>query len=121
MGGVSPSGQDALAELDAVIAAEIQHLRQRRDGLGEWSELRTGLDGIAGDDNPLAELFSDAAAKAWAGHPSLFGIALSGGGFRSATFSLGCCSPWRPRGCSGRPITCRRCRAAAIWAVASMP
>lgn len=89
MGGVNPSGQDTLAELDAVIAAEIQHLRQRGDGLGEWSELRTGLDGIAGDDNPLAELFSDAAAKAWVDHPSLFGIALSGGGIRSATFSLG--------------------------------
>lgn len=89
MGAINPSGQDTLIQLDAVIAAEIEHLRQRRGGLGEWSELRAPLDGIAGDDNPLAELFSDTADKAWADHPSLFGIALSGGGIRSATFSLG--------------------------------
>lgn len=89
MGEVNPSGQDTLVDLKAVIAAEIQHLRQRHDGLGEWSELRGSLGGIAGDDNPLAELFSDTADKAWADHPSLFGIALSGGGIRSATFSLG--------------------------------
>jgi hypothetical protein len=98
MGGVNPNGQDTLVDLEVVKAAEIDHLRQRRGGLGEWSELRDPLNGIAGDDNPLAELFSDTADKAWADHPSLFGIALSGGGIRSATFSLGVLQALAARG-----------------------
>lgn len=98
MGGVDPNGRDTLVDREAVIAAEIEHLRQRRGGLGAWSELRAPLNGSAADVNPLAELFSDTADKAWADHPSLFGIALSGGGIRSATFSLGVLQALAARG-----------------------
>nr|WP_249209259.1 hypothetical protein [Magnetospirillum sulfuroxidans] len=38
---------------------------------------------------PLNDMFSDDQERAWAKHDSLFGIGLSGGGIRSATFNLG--------------------------------
>lgn len=70
-----------------VIAQEKICLGNIPDRWREMTEALKASDGPAAAS--LAEMFSDDQDRAWAKHDNLFGIGLSGGGIRSATFNLG--------------------------------
>ena len=68
--------------LDAVYACELEYLRERRKTLGlhQGTSLPTNAEGAAGGER--------LGVPPQVGHGTV-GLALSGGGIRSATFSLG--------------------------------
>lgn len=80
--------------MDAGTVDRHEVIRQEREYLGSdparWQRLGEALtDSTVPVSDALASMFSENEECAWTGHVSFFGIALSGGGIRSATFNLG--------------------------------
>src|SRR5262245_11063604 len=71
---MSQTGADWLDDDDAVIQAELEAMQRAAGGKGGKPHIDDLLSGEATERN---------------GRPYLIGLALSGGGIRSATFSLG--------------------------------